>query len=157
MNINFRHTQVNVPVPEVQLQWCSLSHSSPVIQKSSAPAGANCGATSSARTVARLGALAVDRGRGGLSMSDSAATRQDAKRLLPESPRCDDCDIALSEPYGWCANCRAAYCLPCGRLHFCTPSCLANGCMAGLCVRRVEDGALSETWGLQNEGDGVMG
>jgi hypothetical protein len=76
---------------------------------------------------------------------------------LPDFPICADCGTPLADPYGWCAGCRAAYCLPCGRQHFCTPSCQANGCLAGLCVRLVEGGALSETWGLPDEGDGVLG
>jgi hypothetical protein len=76
---------------------------------------------------------------------------------LPDFPICADCGTPLADPYGWCAGCRAAYCLPCGRQHFCTPSCQANGCLAGLCVRLVEGGTLSETWGLPDEGDGVLG
>ena len=42
-----------------------------------------------------------------------------------------------------------AYCLPCGRLHFCTPACPANGCLAGLCVRLVEGGV---DWGCRKLG-----
>jgi hypothetical protein len=72
----------------------------------------------------------------------------DASVRLPESPICAECGLALTEPYGWCSNCRAAYCFPCGRQHFCTPSCPANGCMAGLCVREVKGGVLSPAWGL---------
>lgn len=70
---------------------------------------------------------------------------------LPESPTCATCGIDIAEPYGWCAGCRAAFCFPCGRKHFCTPSCEANGCIAGLCVRKVDGGVLSEQWGLPDE------
>ncbi|CAA9566645.1 MAG: hypothetical protein AVDCRST_MAG59-3088, partial [uncultured Thermomicrobiales bacterium] len=40
---------------------------------------------------------------------------------------------------------------PCGRRHFCRPTCPENGCIAGLCVREVRDGMLSEAWGLPDE------
>src|SRR5919106_1171785 len=66
----------------------------------------------------------------------------------PNSPACADCGVLLSEPFGWCGNCRAAYCLPWGRQLFCPPPCPANGCLAGLCVRLVQHGRLSATWGL---------
>ena len=81
-------------------------------------------------------------------MSDPAFTWLNPGIQLPERPLCDDCGIELTEPYGWCGGCRKAYCLSCGRLHFCTSACQANGCHAGLCVRLVEGGVLSETWGL---------
>ena len=70
---------------------------------------------------------------------------------LPRSPVCAACERPAGEPYGWCGGCRKAFCFPCGRAHFCTPSCPANGCMAGLCVREVRDGVLSERWGLPKE------
>ena len=70
---------------------------------------------------------------------------------LPLLPSCADCGIALMEPYGWCAGCRKAYCFPCGRAHFCTPRCPANGCLAGLCVREVRDGVLAAAWGLPTD------
>ncbi len=69
---------------------------------------------------------------------------------LPADPRCDSCDVPLQEPFGWCSNCAAAYCLDCGRRHFCQPSCRESGCLAGLCVRLVRDGRLSTEWGLAN-------
>ena len=69
-------------------------------------------------------------------------------RTLPETPACAVCAASLTEPYGWCAGCHKAFCFPCGRLHFCRPSCPDNGCIAGLCVREVRDGVLSERWGL---------
>jgi hypothetical protein len=81
-------------------------------------------------------------------MSDPAFTWLKLGHRLPEHPLCADCGIELTEPYGWCGGCRKAYCLPCGRLHFCAPTCPANGCHAGLCVRLVAGGMLSETWGL---------
>ncbi|CAA9545743.1 MAG: hypothetical protein AVDCRST_MAG73-2392 [uncultured Thermomicrobiales bacterium] len=74
--------------------------------------------------------------------------RRDA---IPDTPRCARCDAALALRFGWCSGCRAAYCLPCGRSHFCRPGCPANGCLAGFCVRLVENGHLSETWGLPPE------
>lgn len=64
------------------------------------------------------------------------------------SRACTACAAALDDRFGWCSNCQAAYCLSCGRRHYCTPSCQANGCYAGLCVRLVEGGVLSEQWGL---------
>jgi hypothetical protein len=67
---------------------------------------------------------------------------------LPADPVCAGCGVALAEPFGYCGNCRAAYCLACGRGHFCLPSCPASGCKAGLCVRLVSGGVLAETWGL---------
>jgi hypothetical protein len=84
-------------------------------------------------------------------MSDSTVISLNSGHLLPEDPCCETCGIALAEPYGWCTNCRAAYCLSCGRRHFCTPACPANGCLAGLCVRMVEHGVLAETWGLPSD------
>ena len=70
---------------------------------------------------------------------------------FPPPPSCADCGAALADPYGWCAGCGAAYCFPCGRRHFCTPQCPANGCHAGLCVRQVRGGVLARTWGLPRE------
>ena len=67
---------------------------------------------------------------------------------LPENLECATCGVALTEPLGWCSNCEKAYCLDCGRLHFCRPSCQASGCHAGLCVRVVRDGRIASTWGL---------
>lgn len=64
---------------------------------------------------------------------------------------CADCGVPLGEPFGWCGGCRAAFCFPCGRRHFCMPSCPANGCLAGLCVRAVRGGVVSATWGLPPE------
>ncbi len=57
----------------------------------------------------------------------------------------------MGERFGWCGNCGAAYCLGCGRAHFCTSSCATGGCHAGLCVRLATNGVLSETWGLPDE------
>lgn len=71
---------------------------------------------------------------------------------IPADPVCTDCGTALVEPFGWCGNCRAAYCFGCGRSHFCSPGCPVNGCLAGLCVRAVEDGRISERWGLPDDG-----
>ena len=70
---------------------------------------------------------------------------------LPDVAECAACGAPLAERYGWCGNCRAAYCFPCGRSHYCTPSCPANGCHAGLCVREVRAGVLSHRWGLPDD------
>lgn len=67
---------------------------------------------------------------------------------LPIDPVCADCGQTLAEPYGWCGGCRKAYCFSCGRGHYCTPNCPANGCLPGLCVREVRGGSLSKRWGL---------
>ena len=71
---------------------------------------------------------------------------------LPTSPVCIDCRAILTEPFGWCSGCRAAYGFPCGRDHFCTPQCPTNGWQAGLCVRDVRDGSLDASCGLPPEG-----
>lgn len=122
---------------------------------------------------ARIGPMFVYRGPalGGILLRPAAVRRlqkggqtADAPRLdsylvtdspsirlhpgLPTAPHCSDCGVALSKVFGWCGGCREAYCFSCGREHFCTPQCPAKGCYAGLCVREVRDGVLSETWGL---------
>ena len=71
---------------------------------------------------------------------------------LPSTPHCATCGVPLADPFGWCGGCRAAYCFPCGRAHFCTPECPARGCYAGLCVREVKGGVLATTWGLPPDG-----
>jgi hypothetical protein len=65
---------------------------------------------------------------------------------IPPAPNCASCGIALAEPFGWCSNCAEAYCLDCGRQHYCTEGCRAAGCIVGLCVRRVDGGLLSTVW-----------
>ena len=85
-------------------------------------------------------------------MSEIQFTWLNSGGHLPEHSICADCGKKLNEPYGWCSGCRKAYCLPCGRRHFCTPACPANGCHAGLCVRLVEGGVLAAIWGLPHEG-----
>jgi len=72
----------------------------------------------------------------------------DDRPLLMQSTACAVCGVELPEPFGWCGNCRAAYCLACARAHFCLPTCQAAGCLAGLCVRLVIDGELSTAWGV---------
>ncbi len=81
-------------------------------------------------------------------MTDTASVRNRTSGDPPLVPLCAECGATLEEPYGWCGGCRAAFCFPCGRKHFCTPTCPAEGCLAGLCVRAVEGGRLSERWGL---------
>ena len=65
---------------------------------------------------------------------------------IPDEPQCATCGQTLSEPFGWCSNCRLAYCEACGRSHYCQPTCQAAGCLAGFCVRAVVDGRLSTEW-----------
>ena len=65
---------------------------------------------------------------------------------IPDAPRCAGCDVDLEEPFGWCSNCRAAFCAACSDRHFCTEGCKTAGCIAGLCVRNVNDGLLSHEW-----------
>jgi hypothetical protein len=84
-------------------------------------------------------------------VSDPIQGWRERRPAIPPSPRCADCDAALAEPFGWCGGCRKAYCFGCGRRHYCTPQCPANGCIAGLCVRVVSGGILSETWGLPDD------
>ena len=87
-------------------------------------------------------------------MDPLAPSRDDWSRRLPDLPAeivCAVCAAAVAEPYGWCAGCRKGFCFPCGRLHFCRPSCPDNGCIAGLCVREVRGGNLSQVWGLPAE------
>ena len=81
-------------------------------------------------------------------MSDAIAAGRRAGPELPEDPVCADCGRPLTEPYGYCGNCRATYCFACGRAHYCTPSCPELGCRPGLCVRLVSGGVLAKTWGL---------
>ncbi len=70
---------------------------------------------------------------------------------FPASPCCAGCTVILGDPFGWCSRCKAAFCVPCGHRHFCTPQCPLNGCHAGYCVREVQGGVLSNTWGLPRE------
>lgn len=65
---------------------------------------------------------------------------------IPAAPTCAVCGAALQEPFGWCSNCREAFCPACGEGHFCRESCRAAGCIAGLCVRVVDGGLLSSEW-----------
>lgn len=71
-----------------------------------------------------------------------------AAAQIPADATCASCGQALSEPFGWCSSCREAYCIACGRHHFCTVTCEQHGCHAGLCVRLVSGGRLSADWGL---------
>ena len=64
---------------------------------------------------------------------------------------CATCADPLGPRFGWCGVCAKALCLVCGRKHVCRPDCAANGCRAGLCVRLVEEGTLSDAWGLPAE------
>ncbi len=61
---------------------------------------------------------------------------------IPVDPRCAGCGSALEEPFGWCSNCREAFCAECGAGHYCLPECRVKGCLAGFCVREVRDGVL---------------
>lgn len=91
--------------------------------------------------------------------SDPARRVEPASLLLawrrPAAPvaieACGACGAAVGDRFGWCAGCRLALCFACGRRHFCRPSCPESGCIAGLCVREVRGGVLSERWGLPAE------
>lgn len=72
-------------------------------------------------------------------------------RPLPLATTCADCGVAIARRYGWCSLCAEAYCFACGRQHLCTSICEQNGCLAGLCIRLVADGALSQRWGLPTD------
>ena len=65
---------------------------------------------------------------------------------IPDEPCCASCGVKLGEPFGWCSNCREAFCANCGREHYCNEHCRTAGCFAGLCVRSVADGVLSPIW-----------
>jgi len=69
----------------------------------------------------------------------------------PSTALCAGCGNPLGEPHTFCTNCDAHYCLDCGRRHFCTPTCRANGCIAGLCVRVMRNGELSREWGVPSD------
>lgn len=85
-------------------------------------------------------------------MNDSSEVKDSRSRGVEAAARmCRDCGAALTEPFGWCSTCRAAYCLECGRAHFCMPSCAGTGCHAGLCVRLFSGGVLAEAWGLPSD------
>ena len=70
---------------------------------------------------------------------------------LPREVVCADCGAGPIAPYGWCGGCRKAMCFACGRTHFCTAGCPGNGCIAGLCVREVRAGLVSNAWGLPDD------
>jgi hypothetical protein len=65
---------------------------------------------------------------------------------IPDLPICAGCGAALAEPFAWCSNCAVAFCDACARRHYCLPTCQAAGCIAGLCVRKVSNGQLSNQW-----------
>jgi hypothetical protein len=65
---------------------------------------------------------------------------------IPDAAVCAACGHALQEPFGWCSNCRAAYCQVCRLDHYCHEGCREAGCFAGLCVRTVDGGRLSNRW-----------
>jgi hypothetical protein len=73
------------------------------------------------------------------------------QREFLQATNCAVCGVVLPKPFGWCGNCREAYCLDCARQHFCLPTCQASGCFAGLCVRLVSNGELSATWGIPDD------
>ena len=69
-------------------------------------------------------------------------TSRAARTPFPNQTDCAACGDTIEQPYGYCSNCDAFYCATCAAGHYCTPSCAANGCFAGLCVRVVRDGKL---------------
>jgi hypothetical protein len=68
-----------------------------------------------------------------------------------ETNNCANCGGLLGEPHAFCGNCNERYCLACASTHFCTPTCHANGCFAGLCTRLIRNGGLSRQWGVPKE------
>lgn len=63
---------------------------------------------------------------------------------------CAACGVALdAERYARCDVCDGrTYCVTCGRAHLCTDRCAGRGCIAGLCVRVVARGVISERYGI---------
>ncbi len=52
--------------------------------------------------------------------------------------------------HGICEVCRGMLlCVECARVHYCTSECRVRGCVAGLCVREVQDGVIADTFGLE--------
>jgi hypothetical protein len=49
-----------------------------------------------------------------------------------------------------CAVCDGfVLCLDCARTHLCTSECTARGCLPGLCVKEVRDGAVAVEFGVR--------
>jgi len=49
-----------------------------------------------------------------------------------------------------CAVCDGlVLCLDCARTHLCTSECTARGCLPGLCVKEVRDGAVAVEFGIR--------
>ena len=61
-----------------------------------------------------------------------------------------DCGHAVDPAHhAICAVCEGLrLCLDCARTHFCTGECAARGCIAGLCVKEVRDGAVALEFGI---------
>jgi hypothetical protein len=70
---------------------------------------------------------------------------------VPSDDRCAACDAELDpRRYARCDVCHGArYCVTCARAHLCTARCASNGCIAGLCVRLVSDGATDPRYGVK--------
>ncbi len=48
-----------------------------------------------------------------------------------------------------CAVCEGLrLCVACARTHYCTSECASRGCSAGLCVKEVRDGVVSDSFGI---------
>jgi hypothetical protein len=63
---------------------------------------------------------------------------------------CTACGAALDpRRFARCDVCDGArLCVGCAKAHFCTERCRSNGCIAGLCVRMVRDGAADARFGV---------
>jgi hypothetical protein len=94
---------------------------------------------------------------GGETMIEDRGSEKKSDRNIPRATSCAACAKPLEAAFGWCSTCRQALCFECGRAHFCTPTCRANGCLAGLCVRLVENGRFSATWGLPDASERTDG
>lgn len=66
------------------------------------------------------------------------------------SEGCDSCGIPLDpRAHAICAVCEGMrLCISCARAHLCTAECAERGCLAGLCVKLVSDGVVSDAFGI---------
>ncbi len=69
---------------------------------------------------------------------------------MPADDRCAACDAALDlQHYARCdVSTGARYCIDCARGHLCTVRCMANGCIAGLCVHVIRAGVVDPRYGI---------
>jgi hypothetical protein len=69
---------------------------------------------------------------------------------VPGEDRCAACDAPLDlGRHALCDVCKSArFCIACARAHLCTPRCMSNGCIAGLCVHVVRAGVVDARYGI---------